>query len=84
MNKKTYQVVTHGELVDGRKFSEVLEKLMAFFKQDKDEVMALLSGKRVEVLTRVFRDTAEVYRDQLQEAGLLADIEEMPLKRPLP
>ena len=78
-----FKVVYSGELKPGLRAEDVIDRLAASFNLSPDDARTLVLGGQRHVLKKeVDRDTAERYRVELEEAGLLARIE--PMERPRP
>jgi len=78
-----FKVIYTGELNPDLRAEEVIDRLAASFNLSPDDARTLVLGGQHHVLKKdVDRDTAERYRVELEEAGLLARIE--PMERPRP
>ncbi|NIM16766.1 MAG: hypothetical protein GTO45_32655 [Candidatus Aminicenantes bacterium] len=79
MEEKKYKIIFKGDVVPGRDLETAKQNLAKLYHVDVNKVESLFSGKLFVLKEDVSLDEAQKHMFHLEEAGVVCEIEEMPM-----
>jgi hypothetical protein len=79
MEEKTYRIIFRGNVVPGRDLETAKQNLAHLYHVDVKQVESLFSGKMFVLKENISLDEAQKHMFHFEEAGVVCEIEEMPM-----
>jgi hypothetical protein len=79
MEEKKFKIIFKGEIVPNTDREKAKQNLASIYRVDVKQVESLFSGKTFVLKENIDLDAAQKFMFQFEEAGIVCEIEEMPL-----